>query len=85
MFSVLHFSLTHQILKRFCRFIYIYIYTYMYNLIYIHIYKYIYIYINIYIYIYIYILFTEGFFEVATESCPESGLNSRPLNSLHTL
>ena len=28
---------------------------------------------------------TEGFFEVAIESCPEWELNPRPLNSVQTL
>ena len=32
-----------------------------------------------------YSIYTEGFYEVATESCPEWDLNTRPLNSVQAL
>ena len=58
-----------------------YIYTHI-HFIYI-----LYIYIYIYVYnIFTYMVFpTEGFLEVALESCPEWDLNPRPLNSVQAL
>ena len=50
------------------------------------IYIYIYISVPLSLYIDIYMVFTtEGFLEVAIESCPEWYLNPRPLNFFQTL
>ena len=52
----------------------------------IYIYIYIYISVPLSLYIDIYMVFTtEGFLEVAIESCPEWYLNPRPLNFVQTL